>query len=357
MTFYAGCTAVTSQKPFITDLSLQQLQQALQHMKEPSFRYKQVLNWIYQKRVSCFDDMRNVASATRQKLQDLFCLQKLTVKYLLESKQGDAVKFGFTVGEEDAVIESVLLYDGKRRSLCISSQMGCKLGCVFCETGKMGFVRNLSLHEITGQLIGANDYLAAHTDKPVTNIIFMGMGEALDNFETFLCALEIIRLESCFDLAGRRVTVSTAGVIPHIERLMEMRLPVKLAISLNASSNAKRSAIMPVNKRYPIEDLVKISREYYNKTGNLVTFEYVLIHDETDTDQDMHELVKLLKGLPCKINLIPINPYTDTTRSAPSPQDIDRFVEPLADRGIYVTVRKSRGQDICGACGQLASRK
>ncbi len=341
----------------ITNLTLKQLQQELRDLGEPGFRFKQILSWIYQKRVDSFDGMRNISKELRQKLAETVTIEKLPIRYQLESKTKDAVKFGFAAGAEEDIIESVLIYGSKGRSLCISSQLGCALGCVFCETGKMGFIRNLTLHEITGQLIAANDYLATRSEKPVTNIIFMGMGEALTNFKTFLSSLEIIMHPECFGIGGRKVTVSTAGVIPSIEKLMAESLNINLAISLNACSNEKRSAVMPVNKKYPIEVLVKAAREYYRQTGSMVTFEYVLIHEENDTDEAAQELKKLFRNVPCKVNLIPLNPYTEGTLKAPSDVQLNRFAKQLADGGLQVTVRKSRGRDISGACGQLSGKK
>lgn len=340
----------------ITNLTLQQLQQTLQEMGEPGFRFKQIVHWLYKKRVDSLDAMRNVAKSTRQKLQEKYTVEKLPLCYLLESKNNDAVKFGFQVGTEGDIIESVLLYDGKRRSLCVSSQLGCALGCVFCETGNMGYIRNLTQHEILGQLIAANDYLAGHSDKLVSNIIFMGMGETLLNYDTFLPALEIIMDERCFSIGGRKITVSTAGIVPAIEKLIQEKLNIKLAISLNAYSNDQRNAIMPINKQYPIEDLIKVAKSYYKKLSRRITFEYVLIQGENDTEEAVVALTGLLKKVPCKINLIPLNPYTNSSLKASEEEQLNKFAKQLAENGLYVTVRKSRGQDISGACGQLAGK-
>jgi len=343
-------------KQHITNLTLNQLENTLQEMGEPSFRFKQIMQWLYQKRVNCFDDMRNITKSLKQKLQKNHAIEKLPIEYLLKSEKGDAVKFGFEVGDTKDIIESVLLYNGKRRSLCVSSQLGCGLGCVFCETGKMGFVRNLTLHEIIGQLIAANDYLAGYNDKTVTNIIFMGMGEALADFETFLAALEIIMHKQCFAIGGRKITVSSAGVIPSIKKLIQAKLNINCAISLNAYCNELRDVLMPINKKYPIEDLIDIAGEYYTKIGAMVTFEYVLIQGENDTDKAARALIKLLKRVPCKVNLIQLNPYTDSLLHPSSTQQLNRFVKMLAENNVNVTVRKSRGGDISGACGQLAGK-
>jgi 23S rRNA (adenine2503-C2)-methyltransferase len=343
------------QKPFITDHSLDRLSQAFADMGEPSFRWRQVAKWIYQKRVDCFDGMRNIPKTCRGKLSERFRLEKLAHEYCCVSAEGDAAKFGFVCNGD--IIESVLLWDKKRRTACVSSQLGCGLGCTFCETGKMGLVRNLTLHEILGQIIALNEYLGARGEKGVTNIVFMGMGEALSNFETFKSAVEILTNESGFGLGRRRITVSTAGIIPSIEKLTNSGLSVGLAISLNTYDNEKRNRIMPINKKYPIEMLVQAGQRYARATGADVTFEYVVVRGENDTPEAVDALARMLAHVPCKVNLIPINPST----SMPSPQppgeeEMQAFADALYARRITVTKRKSRGRDILGACGQLAGR-
>ncbi len=340
----------------ITNLPLGTLKTQLAEWEEPAFRYNQIIQWLYKKRVDSFDSMHNVAKSTRKKLADKYTVEKLPVRYLLESEKGDAVKFGFGAGTEDAVIETVLLYDGKRRSLCVSSQLGCSLDCRFCETATMGLIRNLTLHEITGQVIGANDYLAAHDDRPVTNIIFMGMGEALANFNTFLDALEIIMHKDCFAIGGRKITVSTAGLIPAVRKLMALDLNINLAISLNAPTDDLRNRLMPINRKYPIKTVIDAAKEYYKKKGAVVTFEYILIAGENDSDKAADALSKLLRGVPCKVNLIQLNPCTNGSMHAPTRQRLETFMGKLAAHRIAVTVRKSRGRDISGACGQLAGK-
>ncbi len=326
-------------------------------LSEPAFRARQIFKWVYQKRVESFDSMNNMPKALRERLSGIFTIQKLKPLVIKESRRGDAVKFGFSLVESPHLAESVLLYDDDRRTACLSSQLGCGLGCVFCQTGKMGFIRNLTQEEIIGQLIGINDYLASKSDKPVTNIVFMGMGEALSNFQNFRTSLEIIMHEDAFNIGGRRITVSTAGVIPSIEKLMRENLNVGLAISLNSFNNEQRSRLMPINKKYPIESLVSIAKAYYNKTGRRVTFEYVLIEGETDTQVAVDRLQKLLGGFPCKINLIPLNPSGDLLLEKTSEKSVERFSDELHRRGLSATIRKSRGADIQGACGQLAGRR
>ncbi len=340
----------------LTNLSVSELIEAIRSMGEPSYRSSQIMKWIYQKRVDNFDKMGNIPKKSQRLFQETFGLEKLKLLYCMESKHKDAVKFGFETNGKDGTIESVLLRDGDRRTACLSSQLGCALGCTFCETGKMGFVRNLRQDEILGQLIGMNDYCESKNDKPVTNIVFMGMGEALLNFDTFMTSLQIIMHDDAYNIGARRITVSTAGIVPAIERLMEQQLTIGLAISLNAFSNERRSAIMPVNKKYPIESLVIIAKQYERKTGRPVTFEYICVDGENDTPQAASALAVLLKGIKCKINVIPINPSTGCAAQSPSMKKLQAFADDLFRRGLLATVRKSRGRDISGACGQLAGR-
>ena len=340
----------------LKNLSREQLNAVVCGMGEQKFRARQIEKWLFQKRVQTFNEMNNMPKLLRERMCSKFRIEKMDPIFIKESKTGDAVKFGFSLIESAHLVESVLLIDDKRRTACLSSQLGCGLGCVFCETGKMGFVRNLTREEILGQLIGINDYLQSKNDKLVTNVVFMGMGEALSNFENFRSSLEVIMCEDGFNLGGRKITVSTAGVIPSIKKLMAEDLNVGLAISLNAYTNEQRSLLMPINRTYPIESLIDIARAYFEKTGRRVTFEYVIIDGESNTPQAAEALQRMLGGFPCKINLIPVNPSTDNNLTSPTDRDLVRFSDDLHRRGLSATIRKSRGQDIWGACGQLAGK-
>ena len=310
------------------NLSLDKSSEMIRLTGEPEFRTHQVIKWVYQKRVDSFNAMKNISKATRQKLAAVSTIEKLAVAAVVPSPRGDAVKFGFGLHDTPYIIESVLLSDGGRRTACISSQLGCGLGCTFCETGHMGLVRNLTQEEIIGQVIGINDYCSEKGDRLVTNIVFMGMGEALSNFDAFRSSLAIIMDEECFAIGGRRITVSTAGVIPSIERLMQEDLNIGLAISLNGFSNERRSAVMPINKKFPIETLTTIATRYFEKTGRRVTFEYIVIPGETDTEEAAQSLRKLLGFLTCKINLIPLNPIHGAA-IPPSQGEMVRFAQRL----------------------------
>jgi len=340
----------------LKNMSPGELAEQIRSTGEPAFRANQVIKWVYQKRVDSFEEMKNVSKATRRMLAGKFTIEKLPVAAVLPSPRGDAVKFGFALRGDPYIIESVLLFDGDRHTACLSSQLGCSLGCTFCETGNLGFIRNLTQEEIIGQLIGINDYCGKMGERLVTNIVFMGMGEALSNFEAFRASLAVIMNEECFNIGGRRITVSTAGVIPSIERLMREDLAIGLAISLNGYSNEGRSAVMPINKKYPIETLTAIAARYFKKTGRRVTFEYIVIQGETDTPEAAQSLLKLIGSLPCKINLIPLNPPPGKP-GTPSQEELIRFLERLHGLGLAATIRAGRGRDIGGACGQLTARK
>lgn len=340
----------------LKNFSLDQIRQWVVEQGEPKFRAEQIIKWLYQKRVSSFDEMKNVSGTLRKKLCENFSIEKMKPLVVLESKSGDAVKFGFQLVESHHIAESVLLIDNERRTACVSSQLGCGLGCVFCETAKMGFIRNLTQEEILGQLTGINDYLFSKGDKLVTNIVFMGMGEALSNYSNFISSLSIIMDNDTFGIGGRKITVSTAGVVPSIEKLIGEGLNIGLAISLNAYTNDQRDALMPINRKYPIELLIAIAKRYFEATGRRVTFEYVIIAGQTDTNEAMETLTGMLSGLPCKVNCIPVNPSTTSHLKIPDERAVERFSDELCRRGIAATVRRSKGRDISGACGQLAGR-
>ncbi|MBD3239255.1 MAG: 23S rRNA (adenine(2503)-C(2))-methyltransferase RlmN [Chitinivibrionales bacterium] len=344
-----------SDRTRLKNLPLDDASRGILALDEPRFRAQQVLGWVYRKRVSSFDEMRNVSKQTRAKLAERFTIDKLECPVRLVSSAGDAVKFGFRLVESDELVESVLLIDRKRRTACLSSQLGCGLGCTFCATGAMGFVRNLAQDEVVGQLIGINDYLAEQDDKPLTHVVFMGMGEALSNFDVFKSTCEIITAEVGFGLADRRITVSTAGVVPSIDRLIREGPPVNLAISLNTYSDELRSRTMPVNRTYPIAEVVAAGRRFVSATGRTLTFEYVVVEGENDTPGAVDALSRLLRGIPCKVNCIPLNPTSTGEGKSPPYERILQFVQALHERGITATARRSRGRDIDGACGQLST--
>ena len=344
-------------KGYLSDLSLDEIKCLVAEHSQPSFRAKQIYTWMWQHRVDTYDEMSNLPAAFRTNLAQDFDIGRLLPSEILESSAGDAVKFGFT-SRDQWTIESVLLIDGDRRSLCVSSQIGCGMGCVFCRTGKLGFIRNLSVGEILGQVAAVDKWLKSRGDeRRVGNIVFMGMGEALLNYKAFRTALATIMSEDGFAIGGRKITVSTSGVIPAIRRFATEGLNVGLAISLNSYNDEKRSAVMPVNRRWPIAELIREARAFQTATKADLTFEYVVIAGENDSQAAASALISHLRGFQCKINLIPLNPSESNVKSTGGDVAADKLGRILSDAGITVTVRKSRGRDIDGACGQLTSSK
>lgn len=323
-------------------------------LKQPAFRVTQVRDWMYDKFVSDFEGMRNIPNSLKEALQEKYSLDLPELVHTIGSPEQKAVKFAFK--SADDLYESVILFADKRRTLCVSSQIGCALGCRFCETAKLGFVRNLSVAEIVGQVIRANQYLKSVDEYPISNIVFMGMGEALSNFDNFKKSLQILTSETMLKLGTRKITVSTAGVVHNIQKLIDHNINIGLAISLNASSDAERSAIMPINDRYPITELLEVAKAYAEFRGRPVTFEYVVIDGKNDSDQSAKQLIAMLRGYPCKVNLIPLNDCTTEGLHRPKEEYIDLFSKKLHDGGLTVTVRRSGAQDIDGACGQLAGK-
>jgi 23S rRNA (adenine2503-C2)-methyltransferase len=338
----------------IYSLSPNDITEQIKEWGVPKFRAKQLIDWLYGKRVASFSQMGNIPNTLKELLETNYKIGAVDAVYTVESPSGDAVKFGIKL-DDGEIIESVLLRSKKRRTLCVSSQVGCGLACSFCETGKMGLIRNLSVGEIILQLIIASNYLEKE-EKRLTNLVFMGMGEALSNFDNFYKAIGIITHDNCFAIGNRKITVSTAGVIPSIKKMIDNKMTIELAISLNSSSDEERDKLMPINLKYPISDLLVAAREYAQFRGRPVTFEYVLVKGENDSDDAAKRLIKLFRGYPAKINLIPLNDCTTDGLKRPSEERIDQFSNLIHRAGITVTVRRSGGQEIDGACGQLANR-
>lgn len=336
----------------ITDISLGRMTSAMKTLGLKPYAASQIISWLYKKRAASFDSMSNLSVDARKKLKKTYGIRKLKVAEILESSDGTK-KFLFEL-EDAKKIESVLIPapDG-RVTLCVSTQAGCAMGCTFCRTGRMGFERDLTQGEILGQLIEAQRDVET-SGLTITNIVFMGMGEPLVNFGAVADAIDIILDERAFNFSKRRITVSTSGLVPQLKDLAG-RLDVKVAISLNATDDRVRDMLMPVNRRYPIGEVMKFCREYTKKSGRRVTFEYVMIKGVNDTNEDMKRLVKLLGGVRGKVNLIPFNPFKGCEFEAPSQRTVENWFKFLVEHGIQTNIRISRGQDILAACGQLAA--
>ncbi len=314
----------------------------------PAYRAKQVLHWIYEKKAESIEDITELSKDLRKKLSDAAYISNLKLLNRQASNDGtERFLFGLEDGES---IESVLIPNEERLTLCISSQVGCAMGCGFCLTGKIGFKRNLKAHEIIDQIIAVMK-VRSEKQKNITNIVFMGMGEPLLNFDEVIEALH--RITGLMGISKRRITLSTCGIAPKIIEFYKKAPHVNLAISLNAADNKTRDIIMPVNKKYPIEALLNVCRKIPLPPGSRITFEYVMLEGINDSSDDAKKLVRLLKGIPSKVNLIPFNPYEGSRFQKLAENKVFAFQKILIDGNITAFIRKSKGQDILAACGQL----
>lgn len=330
-------------------LTQDELAELLQAWGEPKFRAKQIWEWLYDKRVSSFDQMTNLPQTLREHLAAETTLGHLELVTEQSSRDG-TVKRLYQL-YDGQLIESVLMpYDDERRTACISTQAGCAMGCVFCATGQMGFGRHLTATEIFEQAALFARDLEAEGDR-LSNVVLMGMGEPFHNYEASVEAIR--RLMSDLGIGARHITVSTVGLAPQIRRFADERLQVRLAISLHAATDRERSALLPINKRWPLREVLDACRYYIEKTGRRVTFEWALIQGENDTAEQAHALGRLLQGMLCHINLIPLNPTKGYAGGPSSKERVHRFVEILGEYGVPATVRVRRGIDIDAGCGQL----
>ena len=332
----------------IKDLSPEKLECYFKEINEKPFRTKQIGKWIYQKKINAFDEMTDLSIDLREKLKTDFPSENsINIVETLKSEDG-TIKYLFELNDKKR-IESVLIPELNRKTLCVSSQVGCALGCTFCLTGVVGKIRNLTPSEIVEQ------FLFVNKDNHITNIVFMGMGEPLDNLENLISSIELLTSKYFVGMSPRRITVSTSGLVPKIKELGK-RLKINLSISLNAPNDSLRSEIMPINKKYPIKKLLDSTINFPFPSRKLLTFEYVLLSDVNDSDDQAFELAELLKNIRCKVNLIPFNEADPLPYQTPSMDRVHSFQEILISSGINAKIRKNRGRDILGACGQLAAR-
>jgi 23S rRNA (adenine2503-C2)-methyltransferase len=336
-------------------LSREELKERLADMGLQSYRADQVLQWIYRHHANAFEEMTNIARADRELLASVFAITSLTLLRTETSADGTR-KFLFGL-EDGHAIESVLIPDEGRQTLCISSQVGCGQACRFCLTGKGGFTRNLKSSEIADQVLEVSRILRAEGGASITNIVLMGMGEPLANFDEVVKALGLITSDKGLGFSPRRVTVSTDGLVPEIGKLGTSGLKVNLAVSLNATTDEVREKLMPVNRRWPIAELLAACRRYPLEPRRRITFEYVLLRDVNDSEADALRLAKLLRGIRCKVNLIPFNPFPGSEFRRPDDGAVRRFQKVLLERHYTAPVRESRGRDISAACGQLRERQ
>ncbi len=333
-----------------------QMEQFFEEMGEKRFRAQQVLKWIHHAGVTQIEEMSNLGKALREKLMLVAEVRPPEIVSQQDSSDGTR-KWAIRV-DGGGLVETVLIPAGNRATLCVSSQVGCSLDCSFCSTGKQGFQRDLSAAEIIGQVwvaIKSYDAFQSGNERTVTNVVMMGMGEPLLNFDNVVAAMELMMEDLAYGLSKRRVTLSTSGVVPALDRLAEVS-EVSLAVSLHAPNDELRNELVPINRKYPIEMLLESCRNYMaaqRDKSRVVTVEYTLIAGVNDHLEQARELANLLRDFPCKINLIPFNPFSLSDYRRPSGNAVSRFWQVLVDAGYIVTIRTTRGDDISAACGQL----
>ncbi|HFQ93846.1 MAG TPA: 23S rRNA (adenine(2503)-C(2))-methyltransferase RlmN [Anaerolineae bacterium] len=339
------------------DLNLAELTEFVAGLGEPAYRAKQIWQWLYRRYAADFAEMTNLPRSLRERLAANAALDVGPVIAEQRSSDGRTKKVLFQLADGQQ-IETVLMRYEKRRTLCISAQAGCAMGCVFCATGQMGFFRHLSVAEIVAQVIHFARELAAEGEH-VTNVVFMGMGEPLHNYENTVTAVDRLTDPAGFNLGARKITISTVGLAPAIRRYADEKRQTTLAVSLHAATDAERDKLIPVNRKWPIADIIEACRYYVEKTGRRITFEWALIAHENDTPEQAQALGRLLQGMLCHVNLIPLNPTQKYGGQPSSRARVDAFQQELARYGVSSAVRVRRGIDIQAGCGQLkaAARK
>ena len=336
------------EKTDIKSLNYSQLEFSIHQMGEKTFRAKQIYEWMHMKLVSDFSEMTNLSKALREKLKEVFSFTLLKPIKILSSEIDGTQKYLFQLHDGN-VIESVLMRYKHGNSVCISTQVGCRMGCSFCASTLDGLVRNLTPAEMLEQIYR----IQAETNERVSNIVLMGSGEPFDNYSNVLQFLDIITSENGLNISARNITISTCGIVPKIRELADEKLQITLAISLHASDDQVRKELMPIARKYEIDAIIDACQYYFNKTKRRLTFEYSLVAGVNDTEEEAKKLSKLLKGLNCHVNLIPVNPIKERDFKQSDQYQIEKFKNNLEKNGINVTIRREMGRDIQGACGQL----
>jgi 23S rRNA (adenine2503-C2)-methyltransferase len=343
-------TSVSSAAVNVLDLTGEELRNKFHEKGIERYRADQVHQWVFAKGVYDFDKMTNLSAELRERIKKDFEVRMPAVK--AQQKGGDkSTKLLLELKNGDSV-EAVYMPLETRRTLCISSQVGCKFHCAFCASGQAGFLRNLKMGEILGQVLRARDLAP---DRKISNIVFMGIGEPFDNYPELLKTLKQLNSKTGLNLGARHITISTCGIVPKIEALSNEGMQVELSVSLHGPNDAVRGAVMPVNKAYPVKQLIEACKKYAKKTHRAITFEYILIKGVNASLTEANQLGRLLEGMLCKVNLIPYNPIEEFPHEAPNYQEIVAFQKKLQSYGVKTTVRFSKGQDIQAACGQLRS--
>jgi 23S rRNA (adenine2503-C2)-methyltransferase len=347
-------TTLDTKKTSIYSLQLHELKEWLTNNGEKPFRAEQIYDWLYKKRISSFEDMNNLSKSLRDKLSENF--QITTLKTVIKQSSSDGtIKFLFEL-HDGYSIETVLMRHDYGNSVCVTTQVGCRIGCTFCASTLGGLKRHLEAGEIVAQVVTVQQALD-ETDERVSSVVIMGIGEPFDNYDNMMAFLKIINHDKALMIGARHITVSTSGIVPKIYQFADENMQINFAISLHAPNTELRSRLMPINRAYKLDDLMKSVRYYIDKTGRRISFEYGLFGGVNDSVEHAEELADLLKGLKCHVNLIPVNyvPERDYVRT---PKDkIFAFEKTLKNRGINVTIRREQGHDIDAACGQLRAKE
>ena len=351
-------TKIFSNKLNLLGLNKKELEKFFISIDEKPFRAKQIIKWVHQRGVSDFSEMTDISKDLRTKLETVCVIEAPEVIYEKTSQDGTK-KWVISVGNND-LIEMVLIPENNRATLCVSSQVGCAVDCSFCATGKQGFSRNLNLDEIIGQVwVAANSFGVPRepNSRNITNVVMMGMGEPLLNFNPVVDAMDLMMDDNAYGLSKRKVTLSTSGIVPKIDELAKVS-DVSLTISLHAPNNELRDQLVPINKKYPIQELLDSVKRYVDSCEDkrVTTIEYILIDGVNDSMELAKELAELLIQIPCKINLIPFNPFPEVEYKTPSGNRVKRFQTYLQEKGYITTIRSTRGDDIMAACGQLVGQ-
>lgn len=336
-------------------LSIKELGDFMAEIGESRFRASQIYRWMWKRGISDIDEMSDISKKTRNLLKEKGYVGELKLKAYFPSKDG-SVKFLFEL-EDGKELESVFIPDKDRKTVCVSVQVGCPMGCKFCATGTLGFTRNLKFWEIADQVLQVQKFMRHFHNTPdlrVTNVVYMGMGEPLVNLEEVKKSVITLNSHIGINLGSRKITISTVGIIPGIYELAEFDRQIKLAVSLHSAIQSKRSQIVPVSKGYPLKKLKKAILYYFERKKRWITFEYLLLPGFNDGEEDIMALEEFVSGIPSKINIIPFNPYPGAIFRAPTDREIDRFYRRLQKLPHTVTLRASKGEDVGGACGQLA---
>ena len=340
-----------TEKTDIKSLNLKELTEYMEQLGEKGFRAKQIYQWMHVKQVSSFEEMTNISKGLIEKLKENCSLVNLEQEAVQISQIDGTRKYLFRLSDGN-VIESVLMRYKHGNSVCISSQVGCRMGCRFCASTLDGLVRGLTASEMLDQIY----HISRDTGERVSNVVVMGTGEPMDNFDNLLKFIELLTDANGINISQRNLTVSTCGIVPRMKELADKKLQITLALSLHASTQEKRKELMPIANKYEIHEVIDACKYYFEQTGRRITFEYSLVGGVNDTEEDVRNLCRLVKGINCHINLIPVNPIKERDYVQPTAQVTAEFKNKLEKNGINVTIRREMGRDIDGACGQLRKR-